>query len=30
MHRVERFYDGVAADRSLAELDSDYKDFARP
>ena len=30
MHRVEGFYDGAAADRSLAELDSDYREFARP
>ena len=28
--RVEGFYDGFAADRSLAELVSCYKDFCCP
>ena len=27
IHRIEGFYDGFAADRSLAELVSGYRDF---
>ena len=28
-HRIDWFYDGFAADRSLAKLVSGYRDFAR-
>ena len=29
MHRIEGLYDGFAADRSLAELVSSYRFFAK-
>ena len=30
MHRIEGVYDGFAADRSLAELVSDYRTWSQP